>query len=658
MKRQFLKFFWLLAVAVLSQAQTQQPQQQPPVVEEGKFVLHKFEQAIGEETYKVTRDGAVLTLSDDFKFVDRGSAVPLSATLSMNPDLTPREFHIKGRISRFSAIEESVQGRTAGTVTIAEKEPFFDVEAYAPVSVQMMMVRYWRSHGSPKTMKTLPRGSVQIEDQGAQEFTISGHKVSLHKLTVRGVMWGMESLWTDAQDHVVAMVACDAEFDHFEALADGYEDGLTAFVSAAAQDGMANLARMASTFSAPASPVLAIVGGRLVDGNGGTPLENSVVIIRDGKIAAAGPAKIIPVPRGAQIVNAAGKSVLPGLWEMHAHFEQVEWGPIYLATGVTTARDVGNEREFIISARDSIASGKGIGPRLLAAGIVDGSGPMALGIIRVDTPEQAREQVRRYKQEGFQQIKIYSSVKPDIVKVITEEAHAQGMTVTGHVPNGMTVLQGIDDGMDQINHIQYPFASMIDPQTRTIVPDSPRVKAVVDAMLQHHTVLDPTMVVFETTLRPANVPLAQEEPGIEKVAPELREPLESEGVPAERAAQAQRVFDMFLQSLSILHKAGVPIVVGTDQSVPGYSVYREMELYVKAGFTPMEAIQSATIVPARVMGMEKDSGSIEPGKRGDVILVDGNPDQNISDIRKVSTVIASGRVFQPGPLWQAVGFKP
>jgi imidazolonepropionase-like amidohydrolase len=446
--------------------------------------------------------------------------------------------------------------------------------------------------------------------------------------------------------------------DHFEAVADGYEDGLAAFITSAARDGMASLAKMASGFSAQARPVIAIVGGRLIDGSGKPAVENSVVVLRNGTIAAAGTAATTPVPAGAQVIDAHGKSVLPGLWEMHAHFEQVEWGPIYLATGVTTARDVGNEREFIIAIRDAIAGGRGIGPRMLMAGIVDGSSQLALGVVRVDTPEQAREQVQKYKAEGFQQIKIYSSVKPDILKVVTAEAHRLGMTVTGHVPQGMNALQAIESGMDQINHVMYLTAVMTDPQAQKINPDSDQVKNVLKFLLEHHTVVDPTIALMEIIFHSSNQPIATFEPGIVKVAPELREGLDSMGVPpaaADRAAQ--RLKDLLL-TVQLLHQAGVPIVAGTDQAVPGYSVDREMELYVKAGFTPMEAIQSATLASARAMGMEKDSGTIEAGKRADVILVDGNPLENISDIRKVTAVFAGGKMFQPAQLWPLVGFKP
>jgi imidazolonepropionase-like amidohydrolase len=633
--------------------------------EQGVFNLHKFEQLIGKETYTLS-EPLICTgpcpevervLKADFKFTDRGTAVPLTASLTMDKDLTPLEFQIKGKISRFSSIEDSVHGRSAGTVTIPPGENFFDIQGYAPVSVQMMLVRYWRSHGSPKTLKTLPHGEVQIQDQGTERFTIGKRQIELHKLSIRGLIWGMESLWMDGQDHLVALVSVDAEMDHFEAVADGYEDGLATFVAGAARDGMANLAKVAAGFTASPAPVTAIVGGRLIDGTGKPAVENSVVILKDGKIAAAGPAASITVPEGAQIVDAHGKSVLPGLWEMHAHFEQVEWGPIYLATGVTTARDVGNEREFIVAARDAIAAGQGIGPRLVMAGVVDGTGPFSLGVIRVDTPEQARDQVQKYKAAGFQQIKIYSSVKPEILKVVTAEAHRLGMTVTGHIPFGMNAIQGIEDGMDQINHVEYLTPLMVDPKSKTIDPEAPNVKKVIKLLLEHHTVVDDTLALMEVILHSLDHPISGFEPGILKVAPELKEGLETMGVPPPKAEQSAATFRAMEATVRVLHQAGVPIVAGTDQAVPGFSLDREIELYVQAGFTPMEAIQAATLIPARAMGMEKDSGTIEVGKRADVILVDGNPLENISDIRKVSAVFAAGKMYHPAALWSSVGFK-
>jgi imidazolonepropionase-like amidohydrolase len=629
-----------------------------PGAEQGSYNLHKFEQLIGKETYTIARSDKEVVLGANFKFTDRGTAVPLTATLTMEKDLTPRDFQIKGKISRFSSIEDTVHGRSAGAVTIPPGENFFDIQGYAPVSVQMMLVRYWRTHGSPKTLKTLPRGEVQIQDQGTEKLTIGKRQIELHKLSIRGLIWGMESLWMDGQDHLVALVSMDAEMDHFEAVAEAYEDGLATFVADAARDGMANLAKVASSFSSEPAAVTAIMGGRLIDGTGRPPVEDSVVLLRGGKIVAAGPAANVPIPRGAEFVDAKGKSVLPGLWEMHAHFEQVEWGPIYLATGVTTARDVGNEREFIVAARDAIAAGQGIGPRLVMAGVVDGSGPFSLGVIRVDTPEQAREQVQKYKAAGFQQIKIYSSVKPEILKIVTAEAHRLGMTVTGHIPFGMNAIQGIEDGMDQINHVEYITPLMVDSKSQTIDPDAPNVKKIIKLLLDHHVVVDDTLALMEIILHPLDHPISGFEPGILRVAPELKEALETMGAAPAKAAQSAATFRAMETTVRVLHQAGVPIVAGTDQTVPGFSLDREIELHVQAGFTPMEAIQSATIVAARAMGMENDSGTIEVGKRADVILVDGNPLDNISDIRKVSAVFAAGKMYQPAALWSSVGFKP
>jgi imidazolonepropionase-like amidohydrolase len=647
-----------LALVLLVSASISRAQTISSSAEQGTFHLHKFEQLIGREKYTLTSSQTEVVLKSDFKFTDRGDEVPLTTSLTMEKDLTPRDFQIKGKTSRFSPIEDAVHGRSAGQVTIAAEENFFAIDGYAPVSVQMMLIRYWRSHGSPRSLKTLPRGEVQIQEMALETFTIGGHLVQLNKFFVRGLIWGMESVWMDSHDHLIALVGIDAEMDHFEAIADGYEDGLAAFVTSAARDGMANLEKVASKFSLRLQAVTAIVGGRLIDGTGKPAVENAVVILKDGKIAAAGSAQDTPVPQGAEVVNAHGKSVLPGLWEMHAHFEQVEWGPVYLATGVTTARDVGNEREFIVAARDAIASDHGIGPRLVMAGVVDGTGPLSLGIIRVDTPEQARQQVQKYKAEGFQQIKIYSSVKPDVLKIVTAEAHRLGMTVTGHIPVGMNAIEGIEDGMDQINHIAYLTEVMTDPKSGTVSSDSPQAKKVIHLLLEHHTVVDPTLVLFEIIMHSTDKPISTFEPGILKVAPELRAVLEPMGAEPKESEKAAARFRTLLETVRLLHAAGVPIVVGTDQSVPGFSVDREIELYVQAGFTPMEAIQAATLVPARAMGMEKESGTIEVGKRADVILVDGNPLENISDIRKVAVVFTGGRMYQPSALRTSVGFKP
>lgn len=661
-------------LTVLASAQ----QSRPAVLEQGKFILHKFEQPIGEETYQIRQENNSLVAQIDFKFTDRGSAVPLTTTFRAARDLTPQSFEIKGRTARTVSIDESVsidQGqvhlrtRDKKSDSAAPFGAFFTTAGYAPTTMQMLMLRYWTTHGSPAQLTTLPSGSVKIESRGQDMIQVNNRREKLERYTVQGLIWGRETLWFDVQRNLVAAVTTDAEFDHFEAIRDGYESALGNFVSKAGADEMNALAELSKTIPGSHAHTLAIVGGSLIDGTG-TSVPDSAVVIHNGRIVAVGPRVKVKIPKAAHLVDAKGKFLLPGLWDMHAHFEQVEWGPIYLAAGATTVRDCGNEFEFITAVRDAIAQGHGLGPRLLLAGIVDGSGPLGAGVQRVDTPEQARMWADRYHAAGFQQMKIYSSVKLEEVKAVADEAHRLGMTVTGHIPEGLNAFQTIEAGQDQINHIQYVADIMHAPlpegtsraERRKALADlnldSPDAAKAVSFLKDHHTVVDPTIALYELfTATTAKLP-ATFEPGVEKVAPELAQSLTDVEAPSERSDLFAKIFSKEIAIIGALHRAGIPIIAGTDQAVPGYSLHREIELYVEAGFTPMEAIQAATIVPARAMGLDKELGTIEKGKRADLILLTGDPLADIHNTRKVEYVISNGAMYHTAELWQSVGFKP
>ena len=670
----------LLAAASCGSAAAQQPQSpDSAIVEQGRFTLHKFEQPIGEETFEIRRDGDSIAAKMDFKFTDRGAPVPLSATFRAAQDLTPQAFEIKGRTARPITIDEAVtiengkvhfRRRDRQSDLTSPAGAFFTIAGYAPTTMQMLMVRYWVTHGSPAQLATLPSGSVKIEPRGQDTIHIGAKDERLDRYTVEGLIWGRETLWFDSNRNLVAAVTTDAEFDHFEAIRDGYESALGDFVGRAGADGMAALAEISKGIPGSNDSTLAIVGATLIDGTGAAPVPDAAVVIHNGRIVAAGPRTRVKIPKRAHVVDAHGKTILPGLWDMHAHFEQVEWGPIYLAAGVTTVRDCGNEFEFITAVRDAIAQGRGLGPRLLLAGIVDGTGPMALGVARVDTPEQARSWTDRYHAAGFQQMKIYSSVKLEEIKAVADEAHRLGMTVTGHIPNGLTPYQAIEAGQDQINHISYiadiMHAALPANATRAdrrnaaanLDVNSPEAQKALTFLKDHHTVVDPTMALFELFTATTAKPPASFEPGVNQIPIELGEQLTDVEPPNENTALGEKIFEKDLAIVGALHHAGIPVVAGTDQAVPGHSLHREIELYVQAGFTPMEAIQAATIVPARVMGLDKELGTVEKGKRGELILINGNPLVDIHNTRNVEYVITSGTMYHTAELWQSVGFKP
>lgn len=663
MKRAFLCCLLLLSFASVSlSAQT----------ETGRFILHKFARTNGEETYSIERGAGKLTLKSDFLFTDRGTKVPLKTTFTATDALEPLTLKLDGQSSRLSGLDDTMEihprtermtlTRDGRTEEIAAPAGTFLIDGYSPVAMQQMLLRYWLAHGRPASIPTPPAGSVSIVPAGTLTITVAGKETKLTGYVVSGLIWGGESLWMDERGNLAALVSNDAEFDHFEAVREEYEPALAIFIQTAAKDNLAALAKLAASARQPVAKQLVIASVTLIDGTGRAPLKNATVFVEDGRITGISTAAKPAIPAGATVIDGAGKFLIPGLWDMHAHYEQVEWGPIYLAAGVTTARDCGNEFDFITTVRDALASGKGIGPEILMAGIVDGSGPISLGAVVADTPEQAIAVVRRYKAAGAVQIKIYSSLKPALVPVIAAEAHRLGMTVTGHVPNGMTTAQAVEAGYDQINHIQYPARDLLHLEHGKPVAvfdfTTGDAKKQIKLFQQHRIVFDDTISLYENFYHPAWVAYSTLEPGVLKVAPQLAEALSSPGASGERAAPARASFDAMMATIRELHRDGLRFVAGTDQNIPGHSLHRELELYVEAGFTPMEALQAATSVPAEVMGLDKTVGTIELGKRADLVLLDGDPLADIRNTRRIAKTISAGAVYDPAPLWESVGFKP
>lgn len=662
-------YFWILfflasAAGVLAQA---------PATS-GTFVLHKFAKAIGKEDYSIELKGDTYSLTSHFLFTDRGSPVPLETSfVARVADMTPATYAAKGRSHRDGDMNDSLTAngstleirRSGKTDTLIPAGPWFITDGYSPVAMQEQMMRWWFLRGKPAEFTVYPAGA-KIHIKSAETLTIGDRAV--HGYTVDGLIWGEESLWMDDAQNLWALVSTDAEFDHFEAVREPYAENLGVFISSAVRSNLARLATLTAAARTAPPKKLAITGATLEDSTGAAPVKDSVILIENGIITAVGSRRGVHIPKDATVLDAKGKYAIPGLWDMHAHYEQVEWGPIYLAAGVTSVRDVGNEFDFIQALHEQLdrKENPAIGPHLEFAGVIDGSGPIALGAVLADTPQQALVWVEKYKAAGARQIKIYSSVKPEIVKAIVTDAHERGMTVTGHIPEGMTAIEGVNDGMDQINHIAFetvyfhPLQSKDDAADRTKLPvleaDGPRAKELIACLKAHHTVLDPTVALYELSMH--TEPLDRLEPGVDHVAPQLRAALDSPVPPADRIAVTAAWWKILMATLRALHAAGIPIVAGTDQAIPGYSLHRELELYVEAGFTPLEALQSATIEAARAVGVESESGSLGVGKRGDVLLLNADPLADIHNTRSVWRTVAAGRVYDPAPLWRSVGFTP
>lgn len=647
------------------------------------FNLYKWQQPVGIEISTTEKKEDATEIHTVFSFTDRGTTVPLASRLTLDRNGVPMQFTIWGKTSRPTEINASVviSGKrieiknTRGTRTVETPAHFFTVGGYAPAILTEQLFRYWNTHERPDRVQIFPDGTyVSFERRGQDEVTNDeGKQVTLQRWAVKGLGWGRETIWLDETGTMVALKSVDAEFDHFEAVRRGYSEALSKLVSSSAADGMENLREVSdSLLKMKGDSLVVFTGATLIDGTGSDPVANSAVVVENGRITAAGPRASISIPAKAKVIDLSGKTLLPGLWDMHAHFEQVEWGPVYLAAGVTAVRDCANEMDFITSVRDAIEAGKGLGPHLLLACIVDGPAKSSIGLNILRTKEDIPAMIKTFQDAKCDQVKIYSSLSPDLIEPLSKAAHESGMTVTGHIPDGIGAVNAVDRGMDMINHILYLSRALLppsyDPDTK--IPRAEYIRALneidtssasaqktLSFFAEHKTVVDPTLALYELFTHTKDE-IAQSEPGLARVAPQLAEPLGAIGVDPADAERGHREFNAYMSVLKALHQAGVPIVAGTDQAIPGHSLHREMELYVEAGFTPMEAIQSATIVPARVMKKERDLGTIEAGRIADMIVVDGNPLADIHELRKVSTVVFGGRVYDTAALWKLVNFTP
>ncbi len=399
----------------------------------------------------------------------------------------------------------------------------------------------------------------------------------LDRYVVDGVVWGRETIWLDERGALAAAITRAGGLS-FEAVREDLEPALVAFVERATRDRVADLEGLTDHTPLLRSGTYALTGATIIDGTGRPPIVDGVVVVKDGKIADVGPRASMSLPADMPTVQMAGKTIVPGLWDMHTHVTQVEWAPVYLAAGVTTVRDMGNEFEFITALRDSIQSGSSLGPRILTAGLIDGPGPNAFGVYYASTPEEGKQLVAKYHDAGFQQIKIYSLVTPAMVEAICTEAHRLGMTVTGHVPNGMTIVEAAAAGMDHIAHLPIRGEAGSDDVNETIA-----------FLKAHQTVIDPTQSWSELLGHALGTPVAAFQPGIVRIPAPLNRIFSNAGGAGIDAATARTRVERGLRIVKALHDAGVPVVAGTDEGVPGHSLHREIELYVEAGLTPMEA---------------------------------------------------------------------
>lgn len=521
------------------------------------------------------------------------------------------------------------------------------------------------------SLDLLPSGRATLEPLATATVSHDGATRNLTAQLIVGLDLTPFPVWMDG-DKVFGLTGS------MNILPKGWEEVRPVLAKAEAEAMAARAPALMATISPKLTAPVAFTHVRLYDADAQAFREDMTVVAQGGRVTASGPAATTKLPAGARIVVGAGKTLLPGLWDSHKHYGDDSSGALLLSQGITTIRDMGSLPEELQPRRKRIEAGELLGPRIVPMLLVDGPGPQADHVaVIVSNEAEAIAAARRAKTEGYAGVKIYGSLDPRLISPIAREAHALGLRVQGHIPRTMRPLDAIHEGYDELTHINFVMMQAMPDQVvnatngleqRHYGPArlgpgvdfaSPQMSAYLDELVRRHTAVDPTLVVFEHLwagetgeIAPAYLPFLRSLP------PQFERSLKSGGLaaPADMSrADMRRGFAKLVALAGELHRRGVPIVAGSDGF--GLELVRELELYVQAGFTPAEALAAATIVPARVMGKDGDSGSLAVGKRADLILVDGDPGKKLGDLRRVELVMRDGRLMRASDLRAAAGLS-
>ena len=421
---------------------------------------------------------------------------------------------------------------------------------------------------------------------------------------------------------------------------------------------------------------LALRDVTIIDVARGLALPNMTVVIEGDHIAQVEKSGAVSLPAGAQIVDAAGKFLIPGLWDMHVHTIFGDWFPggreialpLFIANGVTGIRDMGGDLDVLLQWRKELALGIIPGPRLVVSGeMLDGPEPRFPSSIAVSNPDDGRSAVRDLKRRGADFIKLQSLIPREAVLAIADEAKKLGIPFVGHVPDAVRAAEASDAGQKSFEHLIGIFegSSLLEdefleggkgPGKFLQSFDAARAVKLIALLAKNETWQCPTLVwerggslIEERDLD--HDPLAKYAPASwktgtwKKFTDQIVHEFNVDDLATRRKFVAKE-----LELVSEMHRAGVPFLAGTDTAAgvyvfPGFSLHEELELFVKAGFTPAEALATATTNPARFLGMEDRFGTVEKGTLGDLVLLDRNPLEDIRNTREIFAVVANGRLF-------------
>jgi len=518
------------------------------------------------------------------------------------------------------------------------------------------------------SVNLLPSGQARIEPLTTLDITNGAQKKTLTAYAITGFGLSPQPVWYDGD----AFFAFVPGF-----IPEGWEK-IQAQLMKVQEEALAKRAPalVAAIAKTPPGPVV-FQHVKLYDADAQAFRDDMTVEVADGRIAFAGHDVLLPLPANAQMIDGTGKTLIPGLWDNHQHYGDDSTGPLLLAQGITSVRDPGNFPGPSTDRRKRIHDGVLLGQRIVPSLLIDGAGPLAaqVGVV-VHNLDEALAQVRRAKADGYFAIKIYGSIDPAWVKPMASLAHKLGLHVHGHIPHGMRPLEAVRDGYDEITHMYFVMMQAMPDDvvqksntaarisgTGKYAADvdlhSKAMTAYLDELGHRRIAVDPTLVVVESSLVPDSGEIPPSYVAYaDTLPPQLVRSLRQSALAptADMPRERMRASAAKLQALvPELEKRHVTILAGTDGL--GIELVHELELYVQAGLTPEQALATATINPAKVYRLAKETGSLARGKLAELALIDGDPQRNIGDLRQVELVMRDGKLMKAADLRAAVGIS-
>jgi hypothetical protein len=523
-----------------------------------------------------------------------------------------------------------------------------------------------------KGVDLLPSGHASIAIGQPEQIEGPAGPKTIKLAFITGYGFSPSPVWLDQDNHFFGNAGV------ISLLPEGYEKAGPRLKDIQDKATAAMVRDIAHRFLSPANHGPTLIDHVLMfDSVAGRYLPDRAVLIAGGKVAAVGAAGTLKAPAGATVIDGRGKTLLPGLWDSHQHVGD-DWNLLQnVATGMTNYRSPGSMIDEALSIYKRRAAGDLLAPDGKISVIIDRKDPLAAqGALTVSSAAEAVAAVDKIKAAGLWGAKFYTSMNPAWIAPAAAEAHRLGLHVHGHVPAGMRPLDAVRAGYDEVTHINFIMMQAM-PQDvvdkantaarlegpakygKDVDLDAPAMKSFYAELAKRRTIIDPTLTVWEplmtsdgSTLSPEYAPFADIAP------PSVARGWKIGGYPLFGGLTRDDFRKSFVKMVELvgkLHQAGVPIVAGTDGY--GLELVRELELYEQAGLSNAEALQTATIIPARMTGMDDRTGSIAVGKTADIILVDGDASRNLANLRHVNTVFLDGYRLDGAALRQASGLS-